>query len=109
MTNQSDAAAERSAHVERGPSRTIPGEQFLVEVQPGVFKLKALVEAESKLTAEREACARLVDCNCVNRHEVEALVSYRGTSHAIWSCRHGNQCGVILATIIRGRGKTEFG
>lgn len=46
MTEQSNAAAERSAHVERGPGRRIPGESFLVEVSPGIFKLKAVVEAE---------------------------------------------------------------
>ena len=46
MTEQSKAAAERSAHVTRGPERTIPGENFLVEVSPGVFQLKAVTEAK---------------------------------------------------------------
>ena len=46
MTEQSNAAAERSAHVERGAGRRIPGESFLVEVSPGIFRLKAVVEAE---------------------------------------------------------------
>jgi hypothetical protein len=46
MNEQSKAAAERSAHVERGPARTIPGENFLVETSPGVFQLKAVTEAK---------------------------------------------------------------
>ena len=46
MTEQNNAAAERSAHVERGAGRRIPGESFLVEVSPGVFQIKAVVEAE---------------------------------------------------------------
>ena len=56
--DQSNAAAERSAHVERGPARRIPGEAFLSEVSPGVFQLKALVEAlgevERRAQAENE-------------------------------------------------------
>lgn len=46
MTEQNNAAAERSAHVNRGPRRAIPGESFLVEVSPGVFQIKAVVEAQ---------------------------------------------------------------
>lgn len=49
MSNQSDAAAERSAHVERGPKRSIPGESFLVEVKPGVFQIKAVAEAQAEV------------------------------------------------------------
>jgi hypothetical protein len=45
MSEQNNAAAERSAHVERGPARRIPGEDFMVETSPGVFQLKAVVEA----------------------------------------------------------------
>jgi hypothetical protein len=45
VTDQSNAAAERSAHVERGAARRIPGESFLAEVSPGVVQLKAVAEA----------------------------------------------------------------
>lgn len=55
MTEQSNAAAERSAHVERGPSRTIPGESFLIEVSPGVFQLKSLVLANQTIKELQEA------------------------------------------------------
>ena len=61
--DQSNAAAERSAHVERGPARRIPGEAFLSEVSPGVFQLKAVAELRAALKAcaddlEAEVCAR---------------------------------------------------
>lgn len=52
MTDQNNAAAERSAHVERGPRR-IPGESFLVEVSPGVFQIKAVAEALRERDAAR--------------------------------------------------------
>ena len=58
MTEQSNAAAERSAHVERGPGRRIPGESFLVEVSPGIFKLKAVVEAERERDEARARAER---------------------------------------------------
>lgn len=54
MSEQSNAAAERSAHVERGAERRPPGESFLVEVKPGVFKLKAVAEAERERDMWRE-------------------------------------------------------
>jgi chromosome segregation ATPase len=55
MTDQSNSAAERSAHVTRGAARA--SENILAEVAPGVFKLKPLVEAEreiERLRAERD-------------------------------------------------------
>lgn len=60
MTEQSNAAAERSAHVERGVGRKIPGESFLVEVSPGVFQIKAVVEAEREAAKWRAALMRCV-------------------------------------------------
>lgn len=54
MTDQSNAAAERSAHVERG-ERRIPGESFLVEVKPGVFQIKAVAEAQAEVERLKEA------------------------------------------------------
>jgi hypothetical protein len=57
--DQSNAAAERSAHVERGSARRIPGEAFLLEVSPGVFQLKALVEALREVERLRAEVASL--------------------------------------------------
>ena len=58
MTEQNNAAAERSAHVERGAGRRIPGESFLVEVSPGIFKLKAVVEVERERDEARARAER---------------------------------------------------
>lgn len=60
MTEQNNAAAERSAHVERGPARRIPGESFLVEVSPGVFQIKAVAEAAREAAKWRAALMRCV-------------------------------------------------
>lgn len=59
MSEQSNAAAERSAHVERGQARRIPGESFLIEVSPGVVQLKAVVEAIRERDAARAEIDRL--------------------------------------------------
>lgn len=48
MTEQSNAAAERSAHVARGAFKR-SGENFLVEVKPGIWQLKAVAEAEMEI------------------------------------------------------------
>jgi hypothetical protein len=53
MSEQSNAAAERSAHVTRGVRRA--SENVLAEVAPGVFKLKPLVEAEREIARLRAA------------------------------------------------------
>ena len=58
MTDQNNAAAERSAHVERGPVRRPPGHSFLAEVSPGVFQIKAVAEA---LRERDEARAALLE------------------------------------------------
>lgn len=64
MTDQTSAAAERSAHVSRGPD---PGQTIspVVEIAPGVFRLRAIVEAEAQAwragaMAMREAAAAAV-------------------------------------------------
>lgn len=49
MTEQSNAAAERSAHVARTATRAL--DVPVVEVAPGVWKLRAVAELE----AERDA------------------------------------------------------
>ena len=58
MAGQNDAAAERSAHVERG-ERRIPGESFLVEVRPGVFQIKAVALAEREIARLRAALEKI--------------------------------------------------
>ena len=58
MTEQSNAAAERSAHVERGAALRPPGESFLVEVKPGVFQIKAVALAERERDMWREENAK---------------------------------------------------
>jgi len=57
MTNQSNAAAERSAHVTRGV-REVPAEWPVVQLPDGTWQLKAVVERDAeieKLRAERRA------------------------------------------------------
>ena len=58
MAGQNNAAAERSAHVERG-ERRIPGESFLVEVKPGVFQIKAVAQAEREVARLRSALEKI--------------------------------------------------
>ena len=72
MTNQSNAAAERSAHVERGPRR-IPGESFLVEVSPGVFQIKALAEARAEIERLRAEIVLLEATGADASDEIERL------------------------------------
>ncbi|WKV16927.1 hypothetical protein [Microcystis phage MJing1] len=57
MTEQSNAAAERSAHVTRGAAQA-PGADILVEVAPGVFKLRAIVEVEQQRDRLRQGVER---------------------------------------------------
>ena len=59
MTDQNNAAAERSAHVERGPVRRPPGHSFLAEVSPGVFQIKAVAEAIRERDEARAEAGRL--------------------------------------------------
>ena len=47
MTNQSNEAAERSAHVTRGDKPT-PAEWPVVQLADGSWKLKAIVELEEE-------------------------------------------------------------
>lgn len=59
MAEQSNSAAERSAHVTRGAARA--SGNILAEVAPGVFKLKPLVEAEREIERLRGERDRLRD------------------------------------------------
>lgn len=72
MSEQTNAAAERSAHVERGPRR-IPGESFLVEVSPGVFQIKALAEARAEIERLRAEIVLLEATGADASDEIERL------------------------------------
>ena len=52
-TGQSDAAAERSAHVLRDSGPQLVSVHPMVEVSPGVWRLRAVVEAEAERDAAR--------------------------------------------------------
>lgn len=77
MTDQNNAAAERSAHVERGPAKRIPGESFLVEVAPGVFQIKAVAEA---LRERDEARAALLEARREGIEAAALVASRRAAS-----------------------------
>ena len=75
MAGQNDAAAERSAHVERG-ERRIPGESFLVEVRPGVFQIKAVAEAEREVARLRAALEKIA-----HSADYDTIISPDGDRH----------------------------
>lgn len=54
MTNQSNDAAERSAHVTRGGAKQEVISP-VVEIAPGLFRLRVLVEAEAEIARLTEA------------------------------------------------------
>ena len=72
---QNDAAAERSAHVERG-ERRIPGESFLVEVRPGVFQIKAVAVAEREIARLRAALEKIA-----HSADYDSIISPDGDRH----------------------------
>jgi hypothetical protein len=90
MTEQNDAAAERSAHVERGAGRRIPGESFLVEVSPGIFKLKAVVEAEREIERLRSALRE-----CAGDLEDELRARYGTPPHPAEARRFARDMEVV--------------
>jgi len=96
MSEQNNAAAERSAHVERGPARRIPGESFLVEVSPGVFQIKAVAEAVAEaerlraglLEARREgflAALAMAERRCEDAARYVRLRARSGEDHTVAS------------------------
>ena len=112
MTEQNNAAAERSAHVERGAARRIPGESFLVETSPGVFQIKAVAEAIRERDEARaalrearregiEAAAKEVDCGCDIRDAVLERLESKGQKYAGYLCPHGDVCCALQAAEIR--------
>jgi hypothetical protein len=75
MTEQNNAAAERSAHVTRGSATTIK-ETFLVEVSKGVFQLKAVAEAEKEVARLRSALEKIA-----HSADYDTIVSPDGDRH----------------------------
>ena len=59
MTNQSNEAAERSAHVTRGNKPT-PAEWPVVQLADGSWKLKAIVELEEERDLWKQRYEELV-------------------------------------------------
>ena len=75
MSEQNNAAAERSAHVTRGSATTIK-ETFLVEVSKGVFQLKAVAEAEKEVARLRAALEKIA-----HSADYDTIVSPDGDRH----------------------------
>ncbi len=75
MSEQNNAAAERSAHVTRGSATTIK-ETFLVEVSKGVFQLKAVAEAEKEAARLRSALEKIA-----HSADYDTIVSPDGDRH----------------------------
>ena len=86
MAGQNNAAAERSAHVERG-ERRIPGESFLVEVRPGVFQIKAVALAEREIARLRAALEKIA-----HSADYDSIISPDGD-------RHQQAIDIALATL----------
>ncbi len=69
MTNQSNSAAERSAHVKRG-EKLAPAEWPVVRMPDGTWKLKSVVALEARIAELELAIYRYIN----------HVVSYEGTS-----------------------------
>lgn len=77
MTQANDAA-ERSAHVQRGPARGCTVSP-VVEVSPGVWKLRVLVEAEAEIARLRAENVTLrADLALAREREGATGLEYRG-------------------------------
>ena len=97
MTDQRTDAAERSAHVSRGPEprATISP---VVEVRPGVFVLRAVIEAfEAGAMAMRERAADAADCGCAMRD----FVTKAQTKTERWNACPNSVCARETADEIR--------
>jgi len=75
VSEQNNAAAERSAHVTRGSAPTIK-ENILVEVSKGVFQLKAVAEAEKEVARLRVALDKIAHSG-----DYDTIVSPDGDRH----------------------------
>lgn len=60
MTNQSNEAAERSAHVTRG-NKPAPADWPVVQLADGSWKLKAIVELEEERDLWKQRYEELVE------------------------------------------------
>lgn len=77
MTQANDAA-ERSAHVSRGPARGCTVSP-VVEVAPGLWRLRVLVEAEAEIARlETENAALRADLALAREREGMTGLEYRG-------------------------------
>lgn len=122
---QSNAAAERSAHVTRETAQA-GAQDVMVQVAPGLWKLRVLAEveaererwmrlaeqqearadaAEARIAAaraeERERIAAMVDCGCAVRDAVLARLAGQGEKRAAYLCTHGDACCALQAAAIR--------
>jgi len=75
VSEQNNAAAERSAHVTRGSAPTIK-EDIVVEVSKGVFQLKAVAEAEKEIARLRAALEKIAHSG-----DYDSIVSPDGDRH----------------------------
>jgi len=75
LTDQSNSAAERSAHVARGSAPKIK-ENILVEVSKGIFQLKAVAEAEKEVARLRAALEKIAHSG-----DYDTIVSPDGDRH----------------------------
>jgi hypothetical protein len=75
VSEQNNAAAERSAHVTRGSATTIK-ETFLVEVSKGVFQLKAVAEVQQEAARLRAALEKIA-----HSADYDTIVSPDGDRH----------------------------
>jgi hypothetical protein len=75
VSEQNNAAAERSAHVTRGSAPRIK-ENILVEVSKGIFQLKAVAEAEKEVARLRAALEKIAHSG-----DYDTIVSPDGNRH----------------------------
>ncbi len=94
MSEQNNAAAERSAHVTRGTGRSIPGENFLVETSPGVFQLKAVVEARREGFL---AALAMAERRCEDAARYVRLRARTGEDHTVASTYE--QAGAMIRNL----------
>lgn len=75
MSEQTKAAAERSAHVTRGAGPTIK-EVPIAEVSKGVFQLKAIIKANAEIARLRAALEKIAHSG-----DYDSIVSPDGDRH----------------------------
>lgn len=91
MTDQSNSAAERSAHVHRGDA-PLPADWPVVRMPDGTWKLKSVVALENRIET-LEAALRVYECSgkCANCYG---------------AVRNTKYCGQIARAALKG-GKDE--